>query len=300
MRRESIRWARRSLALGAAAAMLLAACGGGGGGNSKAEEPGGETAATSTSTTSGARGDCFTEPGKQKARVRFVNLYSDAKHPAAEIQVFQGAGFEDPCGKKLVTVPYGEASDYIDVTASDEEGDWDAVAYLGEPSDDTELVSQGATFEGGEQQTVVFFGGELRDGGQTRAGAVTTFAEKLPAGSEPSIAPQPGQAVIGFWAASLESVVEDNFWNAGVVGQGTCLVNTEGSSDIIGGTSLLTYAAAPGSPSVGLFPSDNKGCSGTPAIGPTTVDGEAGSMTLVLAYGNSPSDLKLIALPVED
>ena len=124
---------RRSVAIiSVFAVVLLAACGGGGGskpgaaGSDSSNPDLGNTTVT-TSAPDGANGPCLTDPGPQKARVRFVNLYTNAAHPSGDIDVWQGLSGTDTCGKKLATVPYGTATDYIDVHAGDARGTWERV-----------------------------------------------------------------------------------------------------------------------------------------------------------------------------
>ena len=74
--------------------------------------------------------------------------------------------------------------------------------------------------------------------------------------------------------------------------------DTESTRTNIGGTQLVQYTTDPGSLSLGLYPSNPGKCTGTPAIGPVTIDAAAGSRTLVFAYGTDAQDLKLLVLPI--
>jgi hypothetical protein len=53
-----------------------------------------------------------------------------------------------------------------------------------------------------------------------------------------------------------------------------------------------------GTVNLGLFPSNPGVCTGTPAIGPATINAAAGSRTLVHAYGPDKQNIKLLVLPV--
>ena len=104
----------RALVIVGISALLLAACGGGGSSKpaaapSDSTDPGGVTT-TSGNTGGGGNGKCFTDPGPQKARVRFVNLFTNATYPSGDIDVWQGFSGTDSCGKKLATVPFGRAA----------------------------------------------------------------------------------------------------------------------------------------------------------------------------------------------
>ena len=259
------------------------------------------TTTTTSGISTGGNGDCFTKPGTQKARVRFVNLYTNSTYPASDIEVLQGYSGTDPCGKKLATVPFGHASDYIDVTASDETGNWSAVAYVGgSTAKDHEIITQSETWKGGEQVTITFEGAEPAPGLPPSSGGDQAFFETSTSGdaSLPAVA---GKAVLGIAATSLQYVVKDGAWVAGVTGQAGCLKAVGDSSGIttnIGGTQLVQYTVDPGSLPVGLYPSVPGKCAGAPAIGPVTIDAAAGSRTLVFAYGSDAQHEKLLVLPI--
>ncbi len=134
---------------GLVSVLLLAACGGGGSskGSSDTTAPGGGDTATNITTSTvagGGNGQCFQLPGKQTAKVRFVNLFTNSTYPSGDIEVRQGFSATDACGKKLATVKYGEASDYIDVTASDESGNWEMTAYPAGSTDEEHRSSRRA------------------------------------------------------------------------------------------------------------------------------------------------------------
>ena len=107
--------------------------------------------------------------------------------------------------------------------------------------------------------------------------------------------------MLGIAATSLQYVDPNGTWVAGIAGKPACLAavgDTESTRTNIGGTQLVPYVVEPGSLSLGLYPSDPGKCTGTPAIGPATVDAAAGSRTLVFAYGVDAQHLKLLVLPV--
>jgi hypothetical protein len=298
---------RRSLVvLAVSAVLLLAACGGG---SSKPSAASSDTTidlgatTVTTSAPGGTNGNCSTDPGPQKARVRFVNLFTNSTYPSGDIDVWQGYSGADACGKKLATVPYGTASDYIDVTASDTSGDWSVIGFVaGSTADDHQIISQSETWKGGEQVTIVFMGQDPTSGNGASAGSDETFYEKNDSGLATSaLAVVPGKAAIGIGAAALQYIVKDASWRAGDVGHSGCLKavgDTDTTTNNIGGTSVIPYPVDPGSIKVALYPSDPGTCAGTPDIGPVTIDAAAGSRTFVLAYGADAKDLKLLVLPV--
>lgn len=294
----------RLAAVSALAGVALVGCGG----NNDSASPSttkaasGDTA-TTTSAASGAKGNCYTTPGKQKARVRFVNLFTNATYPSSAVDVYQGSSATDPCGKKLATVPFGSASEYVDVSALSESGSWTATAYVAGSTDDQhKIIDQGETWNGGEVVTIVFSGSEpsTDTGLPPSSGSVQAFFEN---GDSPAIAAPPtGKAAVGIAATSLQHVDKDGSWRAGVSGQSGCLKaegDTDSTTTNIGGTQLVSYTVDPGSLNLGLFPSDPGDCTGTPAIGPTTVDAAAGSRTFVFAYGVDKQSEKLLVLPLE-
>ncbi len=284
--------------------VLAAACGGG---SSKSASSATTVDANVTTTTGSGgtntgNGNCFTTPGTQTARVRFVNLFTNATYPANDIDVYQGFGADDPCGKKLATVKFGAASDYIDVTASDSSGNWTATAFVGGTGKDHKIIDQSETWKGGEVVTIVFQGADPSNdtGLPPSAGGDQAFYETGTPSTPAAVTAVPGKAVIGAAATSLQYVVKDGAWFAGLVGGTGCLTSTEdtdSSKAEIGGTSLVQYPTAPGALKLGFY--DAKGtCSGTPAIGPASFDAAAGSRTFVFAYGSDPKNLKLLVLPL--
>ena len=166
----------------------------------------------------GGNGNCFTTPGKQTARVRFVNLFTNSTYPKGDIDVLQGFSANDACGKKLATVAFGTASDYIDVTASDESGNWSVIGFpAGSVDSEHAIVTQSETWKGGEQVTIVFMGQDPTSGNGASAGADQVFFEKDASGESATtaVAPVPGKAAVGIGAASIQYVVKDGAWRAG-------------------------------------------------------------------------------------
>jgi hypothetical protein len=300
------RGSRAITGIAISAALLFAACGGSGSSKANTTTPPTDAAAGATTTTGGSsgggNGSCYTTPGKQKARVRFVNLFTNTTYPSSDIDVYQGYEASDPCGKKLATVPFGHASDYIDVTASDDSGNWNATAYVaGSAAKDHEIITQSETWKGGEQVTITFQGGEHQADLPASAGGDQAFFESPTTDASSALKAVAGKAVLGIAATSLQYVDPNGAWVAGLAGQPACLQalgDTSSTRTNIGGTQLVPYTVAPGSLSLGLYPSDPGKCTGPPQIGPATIDAAAGSRTLVFAYGTSPKELKLLVLPI--
>ncbi len=300
---------RRALVgIGITAVLFLAACGGSSG-SSKASDTTTQGADNATTTAAasdggGGNGKCFTTPGKQKARVRFVNLFTNSTYPSSDIDIWQGFSATDSCAKKLETLPYGTASDYIDVTAGDESGNWETAAYIAGSTDDAhQIMTQTETWKGGEQVTITFHGAEpdASSGLPPSAGGDQTFFELPEVGDVASFKPIPDKALLGIAATSVQYVAKDGAWVAGVAGQPACL-KADGDTDFtrtnIGGTSLVQYPVEPGTIQLGLYPSQPATCTGTPAIGPATIEAAAGSRTLVFVYGTDAKSLKLLVLPI--
>ncbi len=301
--------ARVVAGFGLVAAMLLAACGGGG--SSKSSDTttpaGGGTATNATTTTGGSaggNGDCVTDPGPQHARVRFVNLFTNATYPSGDIDIRQGFSAFDACGKKLATVKFGEASDYIDVAAADSSGNWQVAAYVpGVVDEQHQIISQSETWKGGEQVTFIIENQDPTSGNGAAAGGDQAFFEKPITDLNPSTNPVAGKGLIVVGAASVQyTAAKDAAWVAGIAGQTKCLTAV-GDTDPntrtnIGGTSLVPYEVEPGTLSVSLYKSDPGTCTGTPDIGPVSVDVPGGGRSLVLAYGPDATHIKLLALPI--
>jgi hypothetical protein len=295
---------------GIVAALLLAACGGGGSSKSStttSPADGGAATNVTTSTAAGGgggKGQCFTDPGPQHARVRFVNLFTNSTYPSGDIDVLQGFSGSDPCGKKLARVKFGQASDYIDVTAGDSSGNWEAAAYPagGATDQDHQIISQSETWKGGEQITIIVMGQDPTSGNRPSSGADQAFFEKPVSDINPESNPVAGKGLLIIGAASVQYVAaKDAAWVAGIAGQTKCLAapgDTENTRTNIGGTSLVPYQVAPGTVSVSLYKSQPGTCTGTPEYGPVSVDASDGSRTLVLLYGPDVTHLKLLVLPV--
>lgn len=309
MRSSRFQSVRRATVLLAVASLALAACGSDDESDSSTTTAADratttEATADTTGSSSSGKGDCFGEPGTQTAKVRFVNLYTNATYPGGDIDIYSGFGATDPCGEKLATLKFGEATDYLDVTAQKESGSWNAVAYVaGKTDQEHQIIGQGETWKGGEVVTILFSGSEPSDssfGASPASGTVQAFFEN---GDSPAVvSPADGKAVVAVNATALQAVDADGAWNAGAVGGSGCLPSaedTEFSSLSIGGTSVVSYAVDPGSVQLGLFPSDPGTCEGTPVIGPATVDAAAGSRTLVFAYGVDAQSEQLLVLPLE-
>ena len=301
--RQSLR-SRVVIVVAVVAMSLLAGCGGGGSKDKGTPATAGDNGDVPTTIDIGniGGGKCFSTPGSQSARVRFVNLFTNDTYPQGDIDVYQGFGANDACGKKLTTVAYGEASDYIDVNALDESGNWETVAYVaGGTEEDKQIITQSETWKGGEQVTIVFANQEANSGNPPSYGSDQAFFEKDTEEPTSAITTVPGKALIGIAATSLQYTLPDESWVAGVKGQSSCLRavgDTESTRANIGGTQLVQYPVDPGSLELSLYPSDPGNCSGTASIGPVTIDATDGSRTLVFAYGSDKDNLKLLVLPV--
>ena len=293
---------RAAVVLGITSVLLIGACGG----KSKSESTpapspstGEHRVSVSTETTA-AKVKCVTTPGQQKARIRFVNLYTNKTYPKRDIDIWQGLSATEPCAKKLTTVAFGDTSDYIDITASNEAGDWSAAAYIAGTTDpDHEIVVRAERWLGSEQATMVVEAAEPRAGVPTSAGSDQTFLELNNLGKPALLVPQEGKAALGITSA-LQTVVKDGAWVAGG-GQSTCLralSDTASHRSNIGGTQMVRYSVDPGSLQLALYPSNSGSCSGAPDIGPVKVDAAPGSATFVFAYGVDAKNVELLVLPI--
>jgi hypothetical protein len=288
--------------VGTAALLLLGACSGTSKPNAEPTGDPSTSGARASTPTTAAKVQCRTRPGTQKARIRFVNLYTNPTYPKSDIDVWQGTGGSDPCARKLATVPFGAASDYIDVTASEESGKWSATAFVAGSTDkEHEIVSQSETWVGGEQAMVVFRGAAPRDGAPAAAGADEAFLEKTAEGTAAAVFPEPGQAALAIVGSALRYVVNDGEWVAGAVGKPGCLKalsDTDINTTHISTTQLLRYTVDPGSLKLALYPIDPDDCVGAPATDPVTIDATPGSSTFVFAYGSDAQHLALLALRI--
>ncbi len=60
----------------------------------------------------------------------------------------------------------------------------------------------------------------------------------------------------------------------------------------------MPYPVTAGTVSVALYKSDPGTCTGTPDLGPVSVDVPDGGRAFVLVYGPDATHLKLLALPI--
>jgi hypothetical protein len=232
-----------------------------------------------------------------------VNLFTNDTYPSGDIDVYQGFSAQDACGKKLATIPYGEASDYIDVTAADGDGNWETVAYIaGKTDDDSKIISQTETWKGGEQITIIFYNQDPDSGNPPAFGSDQVFFEKDPGDPSSLTTTPPSKALILVSASPLQYTIPDGAWVVGNQGDAECLKSTEDTENTrtnVGGTSLVQYPVDPGSYSLSLYPSDPGKCTVTSDFGPAAVDATADSQTYVFAYGPDKDNVKLLVLPVE-
>ncbi len=156
--------------------------------------------------------------------------------------MLQGFSGTDPCGKKLASLKFGEASDYIDVTASDCSGNWEATAYAaGSTDEDHQIISQTETWKGGEQATIIIEGPDPIVGQRDRTPAATkpSSRSRCPTSiPRPNAVPGKGLVIIG--AASVQYTAgKDTAWVAGLAGQTKCLTAVGDTDDHAGPTSAV-------------------------------------------------------------
>ena len=253
-----------AVALGITLVTLLGVCGG----KSKSENAPSPSASTTDKNGAGvatestvAKAKCETTPGKQKARIRFVNVYTNKTYPKSDIDIWQGLSATDPCAKKLTTVPFGQASDYIDITPSNEAGDWSAAAYVAGATDRShEIVVRGGNLAG-------WRAGD--DGGRGRRAARRRSRQRgpgpdVPRGEQRSANPRcsfrlrarPHSASRARCRPSSKTAS----WFAGV-GKSTCLrslSDTASHRTTIGGTQVVRYSVDPGSLDVAVLPEQTR------------------------------------------
>ena len=232
--------------------------------------------------------------------MRFVNVFTNSRYRSSDIDVWQGADATDPSAKKLATVPFGKASDYIEVTTTDATGKWDATAYIAGSTDhDHEIISQREQWLGGEQATIVVEGSAAQSDGPASAGTDEAFLEKSNTGTPGVLVVVPGKASLGISSAALQHVAKGDAWVAGVAGKPGCLravSDTNSTTTPITGSRLVQYTLDPGAFELALYPGSH--CEGTPDMGPVPMNPTAGSQTLVFAYGADAHHLALLVLPI--
>ena len=256
--------------------------------------------------------------------VRVVNLYlpkgSDTPSP---IEVWSGPPADG--GKKLTTVPYGQASAYFapQVSNPGQGASGAGVEYslslyaAGHLATDDELISQNERSAPGEKLTMVATPGDPDSTGATLQ-VLTDDLGSAPQGSGFTTVslppPSSGTAVLSINATALQ------YRNGGSgvsltasTTAGKCLAYLDpdtgkvhdmssDTTDMIGGTGSLAYPLSPGASFRLDEPKDQESlsdaCAGPPLAGPFAPGLIAGQRAYGFLYGINLKSAKLLVVPV--
>lgn len=253
--------------------------------------------------------------------VRVANLLVDNKTGAGiDIEVWSSM---PPYGKKLITVPYGEMSEFFPPEIGDPMGEGQvdvrsnySLVYqpVGNTDDAKVLMNQNGTSSPGQKLTTVIY----QSGPDGQGGTIQTFADDV--GSQaaesgfPEISvPEPpsGTAMLYLAAGATQYLGADPGNSPGFVPavDGACLEyfdidtgavhdSSDGSTSLLGGTSALGYPVEPGQ-QVAITPSNDSepvdsSCAGDPVLAPFDPGLQAGDRAYGFVYGSSLDDLKIL------
>ncbi|MFT3835725.1 MAG: hypothetical protein QM723_01855 [Myxococcaceae bacterium] len=254
----------------------------------------------------GSNNNLDTSQVRTAINIRVVNLYSGgagAAGPSVDIYRAQSASL----GAAREATPVVSALAYA--TAS-------SVFHPLVKSDLLEFFDQGTTtrtgtyagfmqdtqsWKDGDKITLFVNDAENASGG---SGFQPAFETRYETDTTNTPAVDPAKAIVFIqdaWRGAHTSTLGGFYLGSG----GTCLTSSSSSgtdpTPVESGTH--TFAFAPGSITVALFPTSSSGppdCTGTPLAGPITIAAAAaGSRTWLSLYGTSATDLRLLTLPFQ-
>ena len=290
--------ANRTVASLAASLVLLTACGGGGGDDAKSTTTragAGDTPTTEASPTTG-----FEMPEAEfegaDARVRFVNVFSDAGKDS-EI-VFSWGNFG--AREEAVTLGYGEVSELLDAkvttdTFTDDPapGELDLGVLgtrVGAPDDEQPVMTDDEIVpEGSELVWILGSDEDPMTQGATSGMSMWAFVD----GGENDVpTPAAGKANLFLVNTGLGQLADD-FVTMG--SPGACLSFTNDSG---GGNVGNAFEVDPGSMQIGIYDA-NGGCS-EPTGPAVELNAEAGHRYLVIAYGHTKQTRTAVIVDLDE
>lgn len=282
--------------------VVLLAAGGCAGKSRTAAEVATTVAPTTTVTTTAAATATTPAPGGGMAMLRLVNLYAlDASPPALDVYF----GYDAGSGRTLVSgLAFGADTGYLPVTIPSARGLALTAYRQGRTAVADRLAFLSPQMRPGDVQTLVVEATGASVGGVAFFEVVTTpgqvAATLLPA----------GKALLLMSTHSMEKVLGLQGGPRFGIGHpgGACLSPYELSDLSVNDGAASTYAVDPGRLQLAVFPEPPPGppgeaapspdCRGKPLAGPVTIDLAAGGRTLVLVYGTSLTDVRLLVLPL--
>lgn len=306
---------RRGVVAAAMLALMLAACGGAAPVGNGGGTVGGGTGARSTDQAAeetldiGGLGSFLPVGGPAMrpsgAKFRVLNAYAPLNGDPGPVDVY--AGFSvDAADKPLVTVPYGEISDWFDPGVMDEQGDANVLFYpAGKKEDDDQIMSKSETLKGTERVTAFLSSGSSVMDSGARFGQVEMIFEN--ATTFPLDTPAPGKAVLIVDAIGLDNTLseKDRFWFAST-GTG-CLEGVAGSigngPQPVAPGSRSSLAVEPGSVKVSLheYPAVTDflpACDNASVSGDMPVTLAPGKTTFLFLFSAGKDVLKWLVVPV--
>ncbi len=292
---------RRLAATTLVLALVATGCGGGGGSDSSSGDGSGGSTTTTSAGTSGSTASLppYT-PDKRTfttidgSRARFVNLFV-LKGEGTDLDVYWGNDADT--GKKITTVPYGEASDWQDLQVpkdpytkpADGSTEIQVAFYLkGKTDRESMVMNKQETLKGDMSLTYTM--------GWSKPFDETTMPGSLGVGYEHEAGKPPaGKAWVALNSGGIGGIEGGDFMV--LSDQSGC--QTLMGTDIEGGTanSGQAFLLDPGPHS--FTASDaNTDCSvKTPAL---DLDLKDGDRYVIYAYGTTKDDRKLLALAIDD
>lgn len=227
-----------------------------------------------SSTSDSASPSETTGADQTEARLRVAHIFSSDAAPKPTVDIYASTGTIDPSSDQpaVKNLEYGTITDYLTVPA--------------------DTYNIGVYVAGGDTEVKTLKGVDLKDGSQTTAIAERAstssqdFSVKMIDENALDIPKSGDAAVTAYHGVPLDAA---NGVRIGAEGAG-CLA--DGAQ--LNYQQMATIQVPAGSYKVGVFGPDDTSCSGTALIGPASLDLDADTSYLAIAYGTSPSDLNLL------
>jgi hypothetical protein len=234
-------------------------------------------------------------PERTTINVRFVHTYSPGDGvPGIGVDIYRKWPLGTEAAPIITNLKYGEVSPFVHPLA-----DNDAFAFYNtgtkERAEPYSGFVKGGKYVDGSRETMQILSGSKSGGKTFRAAWNSRIEAPTKSGAFPPEA-NPAKARVMLNDIGLEEYPGPGYY---VGAKGACVSAIGTSSPKLLVTDTRAFEFEPGAISIGLHLNGGAApnCGGTPAIGPATLTGAAGSRTWVYFYGPSASDLRTLVLP---
>jgi hypothetical protein len=295
-----------ALATSIVAAALLTGCSGGPAPAGETGSPGG--GGTQTAAPGGGDGGGGGLPAGHAAsgaKVRVINTYVVPGATPGPIDVYAATWANDG-DTPLVSVAYGQASDFFDPTVFDD-GSGDAILSFyaaGITGNGKALITQTATLTGKEVITYYLTTGSQLDDGSW-GGSIQVFFDRSTGDAGSVTTPPPGQALLTVVGTGLDHVLSDPEASSWYLSLGNgCeagLGNGPGITVQVGpGQTAALFGVDPGQRTVTVHtasPTGGPDCSGAPVV-TVPLDAAAGEAAVLFLYAPKDGDIRSLLVPL--